>query len=60
LVNKVKSEGNEKVLEKLSNSFYKYISLANLDKDKIKHYYDNLCKNGKVKVFNKKKRGSNT
>lgn len=53
-------EGNEKVLEKLSNSFYKYISLANLDKDKIKHYYDNLCKNGKVKVFNKKKRGSNT
>ena len=22
-------------------------------------YYDNLCKNGKVKVFNKKKRGSN-
>jgi len=47
-------EGNEKVLEKLSNSFYKYISLANLDKDKIKHYYDNLCKNGKVKVFNKK------
>ena len=35
-------------------------NLANLDKDKIKHYYDNLCKNGKVKVFNKKKRGSNT
>ena len=56
----VQIEGNEKVLEKLSNSFYKYISLANLDKDKIKHYYDNLCKNGKVKVFNKKKRGSNT
>lgn len=55
----VQIEGNEKVLEKLSNSFYKYISLANLDKDKIKHYYDNLCKNGKVKVFNKKKRGSN-
>ena len=54
----VQIEGNEKVLEKLSNSFYKYISLANLDKDKIKHY-DNLCKNGKVKVFNKKKRGSN-
>lgn len=53
----VQIEGNEKVLEKLSNSFYKYISLANLDKDKIKHYYDNLCKNGKVKVFNKKKRG---
>lgn len=50
----VQIEGNEKVLEKLSNSFYKYISLANLDKDKIKHYYDNLCKNGKVKVFNKK------
>ena len=56
----VQIEGNEKVLEKLSNSFYKYISLANLDKDKIKHYYDNLCKNGKAKVFNKKKRGSNT
>lgn len=56
----VQIEGNEKVLEKLSNSFYKYISLANLDKDKIKHYYDNLCKNGKVKVFNKKKQGSNT
>lgn len=56
----VQIEGNEKVLEKLSNSFYKYTSLANLDKDKIKHYYDNLCKNGKVKVFNKKKRGSNT
>lgn len=56
----VQIEGNEKVLEKLSNSFYKYISLANLDKDKIKHYYDNLCKKGKVKVFNKKKRGSNT
>lgn len=56
----VQIEGNEKVLEKLSNSFYKYISLANLDKDKIKHYYDNLCKNGKVKVFNKKKRGSNS
>ena len=56
----VQIEGNEKVLEKLSNSFYKYISLANLDKDKIKQYYDNLCKNGKVKVFNKKKRGSNT
>ena len=56
----VQIEGNEKILEKLSNSFYKYISLANLDKDKIKHYYDNLCKNGKVKVFNKKKRGSNT
>lgn len=55
----VQIEGNEKVLEKLSNSFYKYISLANLDKDKIKHYYDNLCKNGKVKVFNKKKQGSN-
>ena len=55
----VQIEGNEKVLEKLSNSFYKYISLANLDKDKIKHYYDNLCKNGKVKLFNKKKRGSN-
>ena len=55
----VQIEGNEKVLEKLSNSFYKYISLANLDKDKIKHYYDNLCKKGKVKVFNKKKRGSN-
>ena len=53
----VQIEGNEKVLEKLSNSFYKYISLANLDKDKIKQYYDNLCKNGKVKVFNKKKRG---
>ena len=53
----VQIEGNEKVLEKLSNSFYKYISLANLDKDKIKHYYDNLCKNGKVKVFNKIKRG---
>lgn len=56
----VQIEGNEKVLEKLSNAFYKYISLTNLDKDKIKHYYDNLCKNGKVKVFNKKKRGSNT
>lgn len=56
----VQIDGNEKVLEKLSNSFYKYISLANLDKDKIKHYYDNLCKNGKAKVFNKKKRGSNT
>lgn len=55
----VQIEGNEKVLEKLSNSFYKYTSLANLDKDKIKHYYDNLCKNGKVKVFNKKKQGSN-
>lgn len=55
----VQIEGNEKVLEKLSNSFYKYISLTNLDKDKIKNYYDNLCKNGKAKVFNKKKRGSN-
>lgn len=56
----IQIEENEKVLEKLSNSFYKYISLTNLDKDKIKNYYDNLCKNGKAKVFNKKKRGSNS
>lgn len=56
----IQIEENEKVLEKLSNSFYKYISLTNLDKDKIKNYYDNLCKNGKAKVFNKKKQGSNS
>lgn len=50
---------DEEVLERVVNTFYEYVSFGNLDKDKIKIYYENLCKEGKAKVFGKKKRGSN-
>lgn len=50
---------DEEVLERVVNTFYEYVSFGNLDKDKIKVYYENLCKEGKAKVFSKKKRGSN-
>ena len=50
---------DEEVLERVVNTFYEYVSFGNLDKNKIKDYYENLCKEGKAKVFSKKKRGSN-
>lgn len=53
-------EEKSEILEIVCNSFYKFASSSILTKDKMKKHYDNLCKNGKVKVFNKKKRGSNT
>ena len=56
----VQIENNSNVIGRISNCFYKYVSSSSLDKDKIKRHYENLSKNGKVKVFNKKKRGSNT
>lgn len=56
----VQIEGNDEVLERISNTFYKFISSSALNKDKMKKHYENLCIEGKAKVFNKKKRGSNS
>ncbi len=55
----MRMKDDEEVLERVVNTFYEYVSFGNLDKDKIKVYYENLCKEGKAKVFSKKKRGSN-
>lgn len=56
----VQIEGNDEVLERISNTFYKFVSSSALNKDKMKKHYENLCIEGKAKVFNKKKRGSNS
>ncbi len=55
----VQIEENGEGLERISNTFYKFISSSTLTKDKTKKYYENLCSEGKAKVFKKKKRGSN-
>lgn len=55
----VQIENNSNVIERISNCFYKYVSSSSLDKDKIKRHYENLSKEGKAKVFNKKNRGAN-
>lgn len=56
----VQIEENDEVLERISNTFYKFVSSSTLTKDKMKKHYENLCNEGKAKVFNKKKRGSNS
>ncbi len=56
----VQIEENDAVLERISNTFYKFVSSSALNKDKMKKHYENLCIEGKAKVFNKKKRGSNS
>lgn len=53
-------EEKSEILEIVCNSFYKFVSSSTLTKDKMKKHYENLCNEGKAKVFNKKKRGSNT
>ena len=53
-------EEKSEILEIVCNSFYKFVSSSTLTKDKMKKHYENLCNEGKAKVFNKKKRGSNS